>query len=94
MILNKKEFKMKKGSGFHLDMILVGSMTFMCSLFGLPWMCPATVRTIAHVSALSVMSTHHAPGEKPKLMQVKEQRITSVVMNVIIGRLSSCAKNR
>ncbi|VDH95144.1 Rho GTPase-activating protein 20 [Mytilus galloprovincialis] len=85
MILNKKEFKMKKGSGFHLDMILVGVMTFMCSLFGLPWMCPATVRTIAHVSALSVMSRHHAPGEKPKLMEVKEQRVTALVMNIVIG---------
>ncbi|XP_052080368.1 anion exchange protein 2-like isoform X2 [Mytilus californianus] len=85
MILNKKELKMKKGSGFHLDMVLVGVMTFMCSLFGLPWMCPATVRTIAHVSALSVMSRHHAPGEKPKLMEVKEQRVTALVMNIIIG---------
>ncbi|XP_063411589.1 band 3 anion transport protein-like [Mytilus trossulus] len=85
MILNKKEFKMKKGSGFHLDMVLVGVMTLMCSLFGLPWMCPATVRTIAHVSALSVMSKHHAPGEKPKLMEVKEQRVTALVMNIIIG---------
>ncbi|CAC5412080.1 Anion exchange protein 3,Anion exchange protein 2,Band 3 anion transport protein,Electrogenic sodium bicarbonate cotransporter 4 [Mytilus coruscus] len=64
MILNKKEFKMKKGSGFHLDMVLVGVMTFMCSF---------------------VMSRHHAPGEKPKLMEVKEQRVTALVMNIIIG---------
>lgn len=85
MILNKKEFKMKKGSGFHLDQLLVGVCVFLCSLLGLPWMCPATVRTIAHVSALSVMSTHHAPGEKPKLMSVKEQRVTALVMNIIIG---------
>lgn len=69
-----------------MDQVLVGVTVFMCSLLGLPWMCPATVRTIAHVSALSVMSTHHAPGEKPKLMSVKEQRVTALVMNIIIGR--------
>ncbi|XP_060080773.1 band 3 anion transport protein-like [Ylistrum balloti] len=85
MILNKKELKMRKGSGFHLDQVLMGVMTFVCALFGLPWMCAATVRTIAHTSALSVMSRTHAPGEKPKLVEVKEQRVTNILMNAMIG---------
>ncbi|XP_069108746.1 anion exchange protein 3-like isoform X2 [Argopecten irradians] len=85
MILNKKELKMRKGSGFHLDQVLMGLMTFVCALFGLPWMCAATVRTIAHTSALSVMSRTHAPGEKPKLVEVKEQRVTNILMNAMIG---------
>ncbi|XP_021352339.1 band 3 anion transport protein-like isoform X2 [Mizuhopecten yessoensis] len=85
MILNKKELKMRKGSGFHLDQLLMGMMTFVCALFGLPWMCAATVRTIAHTSALSVMSRTHAPGEKPKLVEVKEQRVTNILMNAMIG---------
>ncbi|KAK3587039.1 hypothetical protein CHS0354_008062 [Potamilus streckersoni] len=85
MLLHKKEMKLKKGSGFHLDQFLMGLMTFILPIFGLPWMCAATVRTIAHVSALSVMSKTHAPGEKPKLIEVKEQRVTNILMNICIG---------
>ena len=87
MTLNKKEFKLKKGSGFHLDQVLLGIMTFVLSLFGLPWMCSATVRTLCHVSALSVMTRTHAPGEKPKLIGVREQRVTNIVMNALIGKI-------
>ena len=90
MLMHKKEFKLKKGSGFHVDQFLLGFMTFICALFGLPWMCAATVRTIAHVSALSVMSRTHAPGEKPKLLEVKDQRVTNITMNVFIGMLDVC----
>ncbi|KAK3083355.1 hypothetical protein FSP39_020709 [Pinctada imbricata] len=85
MTLNKKEFKLKKGSGFHLDQVLLGVMTFVLALFGLPWMCSATVRTLCHVSALSVMSRTHAPGEKPKLLSVREQRVTNIVIHAMIG---------
>lgn len=77
--------KLHKGSGYHLDQLISGILTFVCSLFGLPWMCAATVRTIAHFSALSVMSRTHAPGEKQKLLEVKDQRVTSIFMNAMIG---------
>lgn len=89
MLLHKNEFKLKKGSGFHLDQFILGFIIFLCALFGLPWMCPATVRSVAHVSALAVMSRTHAPGEKPKLLGVKDQRVTNIVMNILIGMLSS-----
>ena len=85
MILNKKDRKLKKGSGFHLDQFIMGILAFVCALFGLPWMCAATVRTIAHVSALSVMSRTHAPGEKPKLLGVIEQRVTNIAVSLLIG---------
>ncbi|KAK6165534.1 hypothetical protein SNE40_022447 [Patella caerulea] len=85
VILNKKDRKLKKGSGFHLDQFIMGILTFVCGLYGLPWMCAATVRTIAHVSSLSVMSRTHAPGEKPRLIEVKEQRLTGILVSVMIG---------
>ena len=85
MILNKKERKLQKGSGFHVDQFIMGLLTFVCALFGLPWMCAATVRTMAHVSALSSYSKTHAPGEKPHLIGVKEQRITNFAVHLFIG---------
>lgn len=77
--------KMRKGSGYHLDMMLVSIMVSVCALFGLPWMCAATVRSVAHKSSLSVFSRTHAPGEKPKLLYVQEQRLTSILVSILIG---------
>lgn len=77
--------KMRKGSGYHLDMMLVSILVSVCALFGLPWMCAATVRSVAHKSSLSVFSRTHAPGEKPKLLYVQEQRLTSILVSILIG---------
>ncbi|KAL1517283.1 hypothetical protein ABEB36_001068 [Hypothenemus hampei] len=85
LILDKKERKLQKGSGFHLDIVLVCLVNVMCGSFGMPWMCAATVRSIAHTSALTVMSRTHAPGEKPHLIEVKEQRLSSLLVATLIG---------
>ena len=55
------------------------------SFFGLPWLCAAPVRTLAHWASLSIYSSSIIPGEKPKLMRVIEQRITSIMVHVGIG---------
>ena len=34
-------------------------------------MCVAQVRAMTHMAALTVMSTNHAPGESPKVVEVK-----------------------
>jgi solute carrier family 4 anion exchanger 2 len=71
LIVNKKDRKLKKGSGFHLDIVVVCIANVGCGLLGAPWQCAATVRSIAHVSAVTVMSRTHAPGEKPHIIEVK-----------------------
>lgn len=76
---------MKKGSGFHLDIVLICLINILCGLFGLPWICAATVRSIAHASALTVMSRTHAPGEKPHLIEVKEQRMSALAVSILVG---------
>ncbi|ENN82574.1 hypothetical protein YQE_01054, partial [Dendroctonus ponderosae] len=85
LILDKKERKLQKGAGFHLDIVLICLTNVGCGFFGMPWMCAATVRSIAHASALTVMSRTHAPGEKPHLVEVKEQRLSSFVVATLIG---------
>ncbi|KAJ3661355.1 hypothetical protein Zmor_005753 [Zophobas morio] len=85
LIIDKKERKLKKGSGFHLDIVLICLINILCGFFGLPWICAATVRSIAHTSALTVMSRTHAPGEKPHLIEVKEQRISALTVSILIG---------
>ncbi|XP_037767894.1 anion exchange protein 3 isoform X4 [Chelonia mydas] len=84
LIVSKKERKLLKGSGFHLDLLLIGTMGGLCALFGLPWLTAATVRSVTHVNALTVMSKAIAPGEKPKIEEVKEQRVTGVAIAVLV----------
>jgi hypothetical protein len=48
-------------------------------------MCAAPVRTLAHWASLTVYSSNYVPGEKPKLIEVKEQRVTNIMVHVAIG---------
>ena len=84
-MLSVKHRKLTKGTGFHLDLLLSGVMMLLNSLFGLPWLCSAPVRTLAHWASLSVYSSSLVPGEKPKLVDVKEQRVTALLVHVGIG---------
>lgn len=65
----------KKGCGLHWDIVLLCLINFMNSIFGGPWICAATVRAVSHVSALTVMSTTHAPGESAKIVDVRGKHL-------------------
>lgn len=79
---------LQKGSGFHLDLLLIVAMGGFFALFGLPWLAAATVRSVTHANALTVMSKAVAPGDKPKIQEVKEQRVTGLLVAVLVGRSS------
>uniref|UniRef100_A0A8C5HHH0 Anion exchange protein n=1 Tax=Gouania willdenowi TaxID=441366 RepID=A0A8C5HHH0_GOUWI len=85
LIVSKKERRLVKGSGFHLDLLLIVTLGAICPLFGLPWLTAATVRSVTHVNALTVMSKATAPGEKPMIQEVKEQRLTGLLVSVLVG---------
>uniref|UniRef100_A0A3B5KSX9 Anion exchange protein 3 n=1 Tax=Xiphophorus couchianus TaxID=32473 RepID=A0A3B5KSX9_9TELE len=85
LIVSKKERRLLKGSGFHLDLLLIVVLGAVCPLFGLPWLTAATVRSVTHVNALTVMSKATAPGEKPVIQEVKEQRLTGLLVAVLVG---------
>lgn len=87
LIVSKKERMLVKGSGFHLDLLLIVCVGGTCALFGLPWMAAATVRSVTHVNALTVMSNAVAPGDKPRIQEVKEQRVTGLLVALLVGEL-------
>ncbi|XP_049653606.1 electroneutral sodium bicarbonate exchanger 1-like [Accipiter gentilis] len=41
VIVNRKEHKLKKGCGYHLDLFVVAVMLGVCSVMGLPWFVAA-----------------------------------------------------
>ncbi|XP_058878875.1 sodium bicarbonate cotransporter 3-like isoform X9 [Acipenser ruthenus] len=85
VIINRKEHKLKKGCGYHLDLLLVAVMLGICSIMGLPWFVAATVLSISHVNSLKVESECSAPGEQPKFLGIREQRITGLMIFVLMG---------
>lgn len=48
-------------------------------------LCAAPVRTLAHWASLTIYSSSFIPGEKPKLIMVREQRITGFFVHLAIG---------
>uniref|UniRef100_A0A8B9K177 Solute carrier family 4 member 7 n=1 Tax=Astyanax mexicanus TaxID=7994 RepID=A0A8B9K177_ASTMX len=85
VIINRKEHKLKKGCGYHLDLLVVAVMLGVCSIMGLPWFVAATVLSISHVNSLKLESSCSAPGEQPKFLGIREQRLTGVLIFTLMG---------
>ncbi|XP_063891334.1 sodium bicarbonate cotransporter 3 isoform X6 [Helicoverpa armigera] len=85
VIVNRKENKLKKGCGYHLDLFVLAILIQICSVMGLPWFVAATVLSINHVNSLKVESECAAPGEKPQFLGVREQRVTHILIFLMIG---------
>lgn len=99
VILSSKERKLRKGQGFHWDILLIGILTFISSIFGLPWMC-SSVQSLAHSQALTgwhwtrallldsssfAVMKKHAPGERPQVDYVIEQRMSGLLISLLVG---------
>uniref|UniRef100_A0A8C4NVC7 Anion exchange protein n=1 Tax=Dicentrarchus labrax TaxID=13489 RepID=A0A8C4NVC7_DICLA len=85
VIVNRKENKLKKGCGYHLDLLWVGVLMAACSFMGLPWYVAATVISIAHIDSLKMESESSAPGEQPQFLGVREQRMTGILVFALTG---------
>lgn len=71
VIVNRREHKLVKGGGYHLDLFVVAMLIIVCSIFGLPWFVAATVLSINHVKSLTRESECSAPGEKPQFLGIR-----------------------
>lgn len=76
---------LRKGTGFHLDLLIIMVVGGVSALFGLPWLSAATVRSVTHTNALTVLSKSAAPDETPHVQEVKEQRVTGFLVAVLVG---------
>ncbi|XP_036917760.1 anion exchange protein 4 isoform X7 [Sturnira hondurensis] len=85
VILNRAEYKLRKGAGFHLDFFCVALLMLLTSAFGLPWYVSATVISLAHMDSLRRESRACAPGEPPSFLGIREQRLTGLVVFILTG---------
>uniref|UniRef100_A0A8D2HBA2 Anion exchange protein n=1 Tax=Urocitellus parryii TaxID=9999 RepID=A0A8D2HBA2_UROPR len=85
VILNRKEYRLRKGAGFHLDLFCVAVLMLLTSVLGLPWYVSATVISLAHMDSLRRESRDCAPGEAPSFLGIREQRLTGLVVFILTG---------
>ncbi|XP_040079796.1 electrogenic sodium bicarbonate cotransporter 4 isoform X1 [Oryx dammah] len=85
VIVNRKENKLRKAAGYHLDLFWVGTLMALCSFMGLPWYVAATVISIAHIDSLKMETETSAPGEQPQFLGVREQRVTGTIVFILTG---------
>ncbi|NXC77351.1 S4A4 protein, partial [Anhinga anhinga] len=71
VILNRREYKLQKGAGFHLDLLCVSLLMVVTSATGLPWYVSATVISLAHMESLRKESATSAPGEHPEFLGIR-----------------------
>lgn len=83
-LVNAPQNKLRKGSGFHLDLFVVGLIVGVTSVFGLPWIVAATVHSLNHVRALADVRPGNEAG-KEVILQVRENRISGLAIHLLIG---------
>ena len=66
-------------------MLIVGLTIGVSSILGLPWCVAATVLCLGHVDSLKMETETSAPGEKPRFLGVREQRVTGTAVFILTG---------
>ena len=83
LAVNKPENKLQKPPAYNLDMVALGLVTCGLSLFGLPWMCGASVQSLNHVRAMTEMRFNKQSGE-PEIEHVTETRLTGFMVHALL----------
>ena len=86
-LVNSPDNNLQKGESYHHDLGIVGLLVAGCSLFGLPWLVAATVRSLNHVRSLATTeevvdgngSTH------THILHVRETRMTGILIHLLVG---------
>lgn len=77
-LINHPSHKLKHGVAYNYDTLIVGLMIAVNSMFGLPWLVAATVRSLNHL---------HALGKKTpdgKFVSVQETRLSNLLVHSLV----------
>ena len=86
-LVNQSGHELRKGPAYHLDLLVVGVLTAGLSLFALPWLVAATVRSLNHVRALANVEESVRPDGSTveRILSVQEQRVTGLAIHILIA---------
>jgi mannitol/fructose-specific phosphotransferase system IIA component (Ntr-type) len=78
-LINSPDNKLVKGPAYHWDIGVMGTLLGLMSLFGLPWVVGAVVRSLNHVRSLD-RSGGDVPG-----MGVLENRVSNLSIHLLLA---------
>jgi len=85
-LMNNPDNKLEKGPAYHWDLAIMAFMIAGCSLFGLPWLVAATVRSLNHLRSLATVEEITTGGEtRERIIHVREHRVTGLVIHLLSG---------
>lgn len=87
-LVNSPDNKLHKGEAYHLDLAVVGGLIGFCSVFGLPWLVAATVRSLNHVRSLAVLEESFSTQDNQRhdrILHTRENRVTALSIHLLIG---------
>ncbi len=86
-LVNSPDNKLHKGPAYHYDLGVVAVLIGVCSLFGLPWLVAATVRSLNHLRSLATIEDAvDASGiSHAHILHVRENRLTGLFIHVLMG---------
>ena len=86
-LVNQADHKLHKGPAYHHDLALMGLLIALCSLFGLPWLVAATVRSLNHVRSLATVEevvTRYG-DTRERIIHVRENRVSALAIHLLIA---------
>jgi mannitol/fructose-specific phosphotransferase system IIA component (Ntr-type) len=86
-LINSPDHKLQKGDAYHYDLALLGGLVAVCSIFGLPWLVAATVRSLNHVRSLATVENvvDRTGDSRERVLHVRETRVTALAIHLLIG---------
>lgn len=86
-LMNSPKHKLQKGEAYHWDLAVCGGLIGLSSIFGLPWLVAATVRSLNHLKSLATVEETAAAGgdRQERIVHVRETRLTGLAIHVAIG---------
>ena len=86
-LINSRDHKLQKGEAYHYDLAVMGVLIAVCSLFGLPWLVAATVRSLNHVRSLATVENvvTRDDDSRERVIHVRETRVTGLAIHLLIG---------
>ncbi|XP_014767449.2 solute carrier family 4 member 11 [Octopus bimaculoides] len=84
--INMATYKLKKGSAYHWDLLVIAIINIMLSIIGCPWMHVALPVSSQHVKSMAQMEERVEQGSIHQIIvQVRETRVTSLLCYMMLG---------
>lgn len=86
-LVNSPDNRLQKGEAYHWDLVIIGLLVSLCSMFGWPWLVAATIRSLNFLRSLANVEKKMGPGGQSheQIIHVRETRLPALLIHVLIG---------